>query len=223
MSASEKFIGWVVDELLKNTYIEKYKYINFVTPKGIIHREGENPYFYDDTVQMKYGIPDDYTFYSRIEETYVDILMDLEMDYDMYRWKFKDGESVYDYLVRNEGRGKKKELKESDMNYQKFIAKVTDDLIKKTKWKKIDDHWTLFHFPFKGKGGGIHRLAYNNGSILRLSMVLSVHDLLLEDMVNKFKNVYGLPRKEINEAMLIYWDKLMMDVFGEIDTMRRNK
>jgi hypothetical protein len=224
MSASEKFINWVIDELLKNTYIEKYKFINFITPKGIIHREGENPYFYDDTIHMKYGIPDDYQLMKTIETTYVDILLDLESDYDMYRWKFKNDESVYDHLMRN----KKKPLKEFDEKYRKFVDSVTDDLIQKTKWEKFegfssDDDWTLFHLPFKTKGGGTYRMAYNNGMILRLSMVLSIHSLLLDDMVNKFRKEYGLPGKETNEAMLIYWDKLMMEIFGEIDIRRMDR
>jgi hypothetical protein len=123
-----KYKKWVVDDMLKNTIVEKYSgSINFTTPKGILQRQ-DDVSFYDDIIQVRYGIPDEYKTIKEIEGAYSDILVDMYWDYDIWPHKFKDGESVYDYLQRT-----KKPIAESNNRKQKYFDYIIKDLINDTE------------------------------------------------------------------------------------------
>ncbi len=82
MNKHQKYKKWVVDDLLKNTLVETYSTtINFTTPKGILQRR-DDVSFYDETIQVYYGIPDDYSIISEIENAYREILVDMYYEYD---------------------------------------------------------------------------------------------------------------------------------------------
>jgi len=107
------------------------------------------------------------------------------------------------------------------MSPDKYIDIVTDKLVSQTKWEDAGGHWYLFDFPFGGSQ--TYELAWNNGFILRLSMVLSTHEILMEKMLRTMADIYGVPKSYVNESMLLYWDKLMMEVFGRVDSIRQER
>jgi hypothetical protein len=128
----EKYINFVVNELLKGTTVEIYGNIPyFYTPTGIIHRNGD-VYMYDDTIQKKYGIPED--LHNTIEQKYKDILLDLEYDIGYTLPKPKWDESVYDFLKRVR-RPINESLKGKLDNYHNYIV---DDIIKNLKFDVVD-------------------------------------------------------------------------------------
>jgi hypothetical protein len=161
MKKREIFKKWILDSLYKRTYISTLSStIDFYTPKGITARNGD-VYFYDDTVHVKYGIPDDMELSSEIEREYVDTLLDMEMDYDMWPERFKDGESVYDNIQKF-----KTPLRESDdLKQNNFLRKIEIGVNKKITydWLKLitikkgkssmDDTTPLYNYEIHVDGG----------------------------------------------------------------------
>jgi hypothetical protein len=221
MDKQEKYKKWVVDDLLKNTLVEVYSSsINFTTPRGILQRQ-DDVCFYDETIQVLYGIPDDYKIIKVIEQTYRDILVDLYYDYDIWPVKFKDGESVYDYLQRTT-RPLTESLSDEEIEHEKLLRKkekyrefIITDMINKTSWvtqMNGDDMWWDVEFKFFQSvnwhyvNSREEKFAYDEGDLINSGWgeVQDAHVLILSLS-------YGVRRDKTEEAQSIYdeyWDRM---------------
>ncbi len=223
MNKHQKYKKWVVDDLLKNTLVETYSTtINFTTPKGILQRR-DDVSFYDETIQVYYGIPDDYSIISEIENAYREILVDMYYEYDMWPVKFKDGESVYDYLQRT-----KKPLSESLSDEEKSHERVLRGKEKYKEYvagkllKKVNFQDGYMYFPWILSSLAHHYSSantlfpFNKEEVRNLGPYKDVH-FDDDEMFNSYvRDRYGVKENEAHSIWLRL-KKRLLDLAPEIN------
>jgi len=218
MDKHQKYKKWVVDDLLKNTLVEVYSSsINFTTPKGILQRR-DDVSFYDETIQVYYGIPDDYSIISEIENAYREILVDMYYEYDMWPVKFKDGESVYDYLQRT-----KKPLSESlsdeEKSHEKMLRKkekyrefIISDMIRKTSWvSKMDQgtvYWDIDFKFFRSVNRYYKETRETTFEYKEENLIKSDWGDVQEAHRDLLRISYGVKREEVQSIFNEYWERM---------------
>jgi hypothetical protein len=203
MGKKENFLTWIVNRLLKNTFVSKLDMIDFDTPQGVRYHMGEVT-FYGDSIEVMYGIPDDWETIKKIEFTYKNILLDLDLDYGMYPNTFKEGESVYDHIMRNTPNGM---VFESTDKKEKYINFIVDDLVKKTIIEKLEN-----------PNGSLHRYGVScgilwNGGRSSREIKESVGGWAFKNL----ESIYGITREDFRGLISRY----VISINNRIDTGSR--
>jgi hypothetical protein len=211
MDNQKKYMQWVIDDLLKNTFIIKYGgSVGFDSPKGILISDGV-PSFYDETIQVYYGIPDDYKIINIIERKYIDIIEDVAMDYDIWRWRYKDGESVYDHLKRMDG-PMDLELNESLSREEKYREFIITDMIRKTSWvtQIIDgkSYWDIDFKFFKSLNWYYEESRETTFEYEEKNLIKAHWGDVQDAHRDILRLSYGVKREEVQSIFNEYWERM---------------